>query len=142
MRIHIKVHAIARYLERIDGNYEHLNIYRKRHCKECLSLHEALRHYATNNKNEWAAKLRALVADATEEKSYINDTNFMSYYYEKYGYDRKFKFLINGNVLFVALIENGDMHIVTCMHPSWYNVSNKKKYKKSSQLTSSEKGID
>lgn len=58
-----------------------------------------------------------------EQKSYLNDTNFLSWFYEKYGYDKRFHFMLEGGMLFVTLeYGEGIRRVVTCF-PSHYHVA-------------------
>ena len=56
-----------------------------------------------------------LLEQADESKSFINNSGFMCWYYEKYGYDKRFQFLVNDGMLFVVVIEKGRKVVVTCV---------------------------
>jgi hypothetical protein len=54
----------------------------------------------------------AVLNDSIENKSIKNDTEYMVFLHEKYGYDKNFHFFINGDVLFVG-IDDGENKIIT-----------------------------
>lgn len=50
-----------------------------------------------------------------ENRSYTNNSEFMSWYYEKYGYDKRFEFLVHDDIVFVVVVEEGNKIVVTCV---------------------------
>lgn len=57
----------------------------------------------------------AVLDDTTENKSIKNDTAFMVYLHETYGYDKEFHFFINDDVLFIGVSDEVGKVITTTM---------------------------
>lgn len=55
--------------------------------------------------NERRSVAYRVLQDATIDKRFINDTRFMVYLREKYGFDNDLSFFRNGDVLFVGLVK-------------------------------------
>jgi hypothetical protein len=54
--------------------------------------------------------------EAVEVRSYLNNSGFMQWYYDKYGYKR-FEFLAYKNqILFVVVLDKGRKVVVTCVN--------------------------
>ncbi len=55
--------------------------------------------------------------DAIEDRAVKNNTAFMVYVNERYGFEKKYQFFVNGNVLFLGATntETGDQIIITTM---------------------------
>jgi len=60
-------------------------------------------------------ELARRVDEAVESRSYLNNSGFMQWYYEKYGFDKRFEFLVSDDILFVVVIDKGRKIIVTCV---------------------------
>ena len=75
-----------------------------------------LRDYVIRNVVEIDKEIRERVGRASEECSYLNDSNFLCYLYDKYGVDKHFKFMADGDALFV-LADKGNQNwiVITCM---------------------------
>lgn len=56
-----------------------------------------------------------VLSDAEEHKAVKNNTAFMVFLHEKYGFDKDFHFFVNGDVLFIGIIQNGKRLITTTM---------------------------
>lgn len=52
---------------------------------------------------------------STEDRSVINDTRFMQYTSEKYGFDKKISIFTNGDVVFLGVTADGRNAIVTTL---------------------------
>lgn len=65
--------------------------------------------------------MRGFLLNATVENRVINDTMFMQFLHEKYGFDKNFKFFANQNMLFIGVIDNGANYIVTVVNRSDYS---------------------
>lgn len=65
-------------------------------------------------------KLYEFLWNSTLENRVINDTMFMQYAYEKYGFDKQFKFFANGDMLFIGVIATDGNYIVTVVNRSTY----------------------
>jgi hypothetical protein len=62
--------------------------------------------------------------DAVEDKSVKNNTGFMVWLHEKYGFDRNFRFFVNGDVLFIGIqCPDKQNTIVTTVQKSTSNIS-------------------
>lgn len=62
--------------------------------------------------------LDKMIRNSREERRYLNDTRYMFYLHETYGYDARYEFLANteNNILFVVSLSSGFRKIVkTCM---------------------------
>lgn len=57
----------------------------------------------------------AVLDDAVEDRSFINNTARMVFLHEKYGYDRQYKIFINRHVLFIGVIEKNKKVIITTL---------------------------
>jgi hypothetical protein len=90
-----------------------------------LSMHACKRLYERHpgifadpqqvGKVRWTSAYKVL-DDCVEDKSVKNNTRFMVYLHEKYGYEKEFHFFVNGDVLFVGIVEaEGKKLITTCM---------------------------
>jgi hypothetical protein len=73
-------------------------------------------------KQRWDSAYKVL-DDSIEDNSVKNNTAFMVFLHEKYGYHKEFKFFMNGNVLFLGIIDNGKKLIVTTMDKATHNIS-------------------
>jgi hypothetical protein len=60
-------------------------------------------------------ELAKRIGSATENRSYLNNTGFMAWYYDKYGFDKKFEFLVHDDILFVVVVDKGKKVVVTCV---------------------------
>lgn len=65
--------------------------------------------------------MRDFLLNATVENRAINDTMFMQFLQEKYGFEKNFKFFANQNMLFIGVIDNGANCIVTVVNRSDYS---------------------
>ena len=62
-------------------------------------------------------KMYEFLWNSTIENRVINDTMFMQYVQEKYGYDKNLKFFANQDMLFIGVImANGGNYIVTVVN--------------------------
>jgi hypothetical protein len=61
-------------------------------------------------------EVNKILEDSQEDKSYLNNTSFMFYLQDLYGYDSRYEFRSNAayNVLFVIIIDKGRKVIKTC----------------------------
>ncbi len=83
-------------------------------CDRLYERHAHIFSYiAPHGKPRWETAYKVL-DDCVEDKSVKNNTGFMVYLHEKYGY-KDFKFFVNDDVLFVGIIEDGKKLITTCM---------------------------
>ena len=73
--------------------------------------------------------LNSAIENSTEERSFLNNTNYMTYVYEKYGY-RQYKFLRYEEMLFLTI----DNAVVTILEANRFPISIHKKYKKEQKI--------
>jgi len=57
---------------------------------------------------------------ATECRTYVNNSKLMQWYYEKYGFERRFEFLVHEDICFVAVEDHGKKIVVTCVSSREY----------------------
>ena len=74
------------------------------HAKQRI-LERHHRHLPPEAKSEAQLHLACenLLRGAEESKRHLNDQAFMLFYYEKYGYDKKYSFRTHKNMLFVIV---------------------------------------
>lgn len=72
-------------------------------------------------KSKWVAAY-AVLSDSIEDKSVKNNTAFMMFLHEEYGFDKDFHFFINCDVLFVGVIDRGASIITTTMICSQHHI--------------------
>lgn len=65
-------------------------------------------------------KMHELLWNSTIENRIINDTMFMQYLHEKYGYDKTMKFFANNNILFIGIMASDANVIVTVVNRDDY----------------------
>jgi hypothetical protein len=97
----VTFHACQRYVERFKNGLS-------------LKGEDDVKRYIRRNRDELSAEILKRVEKGTEHKSYINNLDYMTKMYEKYGYDHRFKFLVDKDVLFVIILDIGKQVVVTC----------------------------
>ena len=101
-------HVIDRLKERFDFNWE------------------------WDNRYEVYKQLDMILNDSKEDRSYLNNTKFLLYLRDLYGYDEQYEFIANAeyNLLFVVIRERGKKVVKTCwpLNSSQFNC--RKQYKK------------
>lgn len=68
--------------------------------------------------------LEYAISNATEEKSFLNNTSYMTYVYEKYGY-KKYNCLCYNNMLFLIV----DNVVITMLKVDCFPIKINKKFK-------------
>lgn len=54
--------------------------------------------------------------EAEENRSFVNNFSFMERYYSKYGFDKRFCFLVSNDIVFVCVADdNHGWVVVTCI---------------------------
>ena len=61
-------------------------------------------------------KMYDFLLNSTVENRVVNDTMFMQYVQEKYGYDKTLKFFANNDMLFIGVITESGNYIVTVVN--------------------------
>lgn len=106
-------HAKERYLER--KKYSHL-----RGDKLVLAVSHDLAFKQGRKLIE--DEMLACLCEAKEERWFINNTNIMGEYYEKYGY-KNFKFLVHEEITYVLVHEDGQDVVLTCIASSKHKIT-------------------
>lgn len=118
-KIYLTTHVKERFLQRTNKKYKHLQNCKlgETKCEDCRNLMADIRFEIRNKYKDVENEIHEVIKNAQEERSYLNNHGFMDWYYQKYGYDKRFKFLVepNCNLLFVVLIERGKEVAVTCV---------------------------
>jgi len=89
MKLVLTNHIVDRYLERFDPKEK--------------------------NKVQAAIKVTKLIREGVEDRSRLNDFNFMERFYERHGFDSDFKVVVNGNFVAIIVVENSKMVGITCI---------------------------
>lgn len=108
-------HARERYVERFTHKDAYAHLERCEGCPGCNSyIFDIERKLA--DKKSLTQTILERVSRAKETRVYANNPNLMESYYNKYGYDTRFRFLIDNDVVFVIIEYEVGHKIVTCMH--------------------------
>jgi len=108
-------HLRERFLQRTNKKFHHLQTCRKENCDECDDLREQIRFTLSTEGKQVDTEIARRLGLSEENRSYINNSGFMSWYYEKYGFDKRFQFLIHDEILFIVVIDKGKKVVVTCV---------------------------
>lgn len=111
----ITQHVRERFLQRKDKKYNHLQFCREDVCPHCEALLTAIRVEISFERQKIDDEIRERVDRAEEDRACLNNSGFMAWYYEKYGFDKRFEFLIDDDLLFVVIHDEGSKVIVTCV---------------------------
>lgn len=104
-----------RFVERTDKKFNHLKKCSASNCDLCYTLINKIQFEINLNSNKIDKEIYRRLNLAEESRSCINNTNYMNWYQEKYGYDKGFEFLVHEDIVFVIVIDNGKKVIVTCV---------------------------
>ena len=111
---------------------------KEKNCNECKKISKCINAEIYAKRKEIDQAIYQRINDAEENKSYLNNTQFMSRYYDKYGYDHRFEFLVDQEIVFVVVIEYGEKIVVTCVsaktHIVGKNHNAKVRFKKKNQI--------
>lgn len=108
-------HLRRRFLQRTDKKFTHLDQCRSPDCETCQQQTDEILQDLAANGRQINSEIANRLDQAEENRSYLNNTGFMSWYYDKYGYDKRFEFLIHEDILFVVVWDNGKKIVVTCV---------------------------
>lgn len=114
----ITTHARERYVERFSAESEqfaHLSSCRQNECETCRDLTFNLNSLVKGKRQMWDKILQAKLKDAEEIKIFQNNAVFMSKMYANYGCDKRYRFLVEGRILFVICVDGGRDVVKTCM---------------------------
>ena len=125
----LTTHLRERFIQRSNPKkYLHLKYCTISNCEICLKLNNDCK--SEINKDRWKidAEIYRRIEESTIDKSYTNNSEFMSKFYEKYGFDKRFEFLLHEDLLFVAVLDQGRHVIVTCL-PSKTHIAGRTRIK-------------
>lgn len=108
-------HLRERYVQRTQKKYTHLQQCRITDCPTCRDLDIESKLEAETNRAKLDVEIAQRIEESDENRSYLNNTGFMQWYHEKYGYDKRFQFLVHGDLLFVVVEDRGKKIVVTCV---------------------------
>lgn len=108
-------HLRERFLQRTNKKYSHLQTCKAKECIICDQLKDEIKKEVEANRRTIDAEISRRLEASDENKAYLNNTGFMEWYYEKYGYDKRFEFLVHEEILFVVVLERSRKVIVTCV---------------------------
>lgn len=107
-------HLRERFVQRTQKKYDHIKYCREENCEHCQNLIQEAKTEVYSKRRELDRELAKRIEAAEEDRSYINNTEFMSRYYERYGYEKRFEFLTHEDVVFVVVVDGGKKVVVTC----------------------------
>ena len=113
-------HVRERFIQRDNKKFDHLNHCYKKFCATCDELIKKIHNEIIYNVCSLDEKIYARLDLSEEDRSHINNTNFMNWYYEKYGYERKFELLIHENIAFIVIFDKDKKIVVTCIKSKTY----------------------
>ena len=108
-------HLRERYVQRTNKKYDHMQECREEGCELCSRLKIDIKYECDGRWDELNEEILDRMIGAEEDKWYTNNTGFMEWYYMKYGYDKRFHFLHDKDILFVVIEDRGKQIGVTCM---------------------------
>ena len=108
-------HLRERYLERTRNKYKHLRICRKDSCERCRNLIMDIKEELADRR-KIDLEIASRINQAIECRAYLNDSEFMSWYYKKYGTDQRFEFLADKDICFVVVHGGNRKVVVTCVY--------------------------
>lgn len=107
-------HLRERFIQRSDKKYVHLQHCREEDCPICRDMQAEIKS-RLEVRRPIDIELARRIGEAEENRSYLNNSGFMTWYYEKYGFDKKFEFLVHEDMLFVVIVDKGKKVVVTCV---------------------------
>jgi hypothetical protein len=137
-RIILTTHVRERFLQRTNKKYNHLDDCYVKDCPKCQELSDEVKQIAESCKFQINNDIWDRLCEAEEERSYLNNTVFMAWYYNKYGYDKTFEFLIDKNILFVVVHDVGRKVAVTCISSKHHVIGKNHKKNKFSHIKKKE----
>lgn len=108
-------HLRERFVQRSHKKFNHLQNCREEGCGHCQQLSKDIRHELEFNREGVDAEIARRIGESDENRSYLNNTGFMQWYFEKYGFDKRFQFLLHEDLLFVVVEDRGKKIVVTCV---------------------------
>ena len=84
-------------------------------CERCKELKTEIITELNRCRRPVDAELARRLDEADENRSYLNNSGFMEWYWNKYGFDKGFEFLVHDDLVFVVVVDNGVKTVVTCV---------------------------
>jgi len=110
-RVFFTRHCQERLLQRRHKKFKHLDKCKKKNCADCDLHKKQIYDYINDHKKEINIEIRESLANGHEDRSLINNTEFMLAYYDRYGVDHHFSFIHHDDLMFVLV----DNTVVTCV---------------------------
>ena len=107
-------HLRERFVQRSDKKFQHLQSCQEEDCPMCRDMKAEIKAQL-EIRRPIDRELARRIGEAEENRSYLNNSGFMAWYYEKYGFDKKFEFLVHEDMLFVVIVDKGKKVVVTCV---------------------------
>lgn len=104
-----------------------------------IFTHHVLKRYnerfmkGSPNQEEVIKELANLIRHGEDNKAIFNDTSFIAYMYERYGYEHKWRFIQDGDVILVCKLQRGVFVVVTtydATNSSQKHINHKRKLNK------------
>ena len=134
-------HLRERFVQRSNKKFEHMQSCKIQNCTICANCKIEINHIISSKCQDLDDVIYNNLEQSKENRCYINNSSFMENYYNKYGYDQKFEFLVFGKILFVVVWEKNQKIVVTCMsskdHIAGKGHVNKINFKKTNHFNSS-----
>jgi hypothetical protein len=108
-------HLRGRFIERTQKRYKHLRECQFEYCPTCVALRDEIKKRLDPEREEINENIYQRLDLAEEDRSYLNNSGFLGWYYNKYGYDKSFEFLVHDDLLFVVIHDEGKRMVVTCV---------------------------
>lgn len=121
-------HLRERYVERSNPKFLHLENCRQSACPTCLNLAYEIDAMVRNEWRQIDSQITEDLQKTKEDRSFINNTEFMSRYYQRYGYDERFTFLKGEKLVFVV-IEKPDCSLIATCIPAKRHIAGQKRMK-------------
>lgn len=115
-------HLRERFIQRTEKRYNHLRTCKSIDCDFCRNLVMEIQE-KLKVRRPIDIEISRRINAAVECRAYINDSTFMQSYYEKYGFDRRFKLLVHEDILFVVVMDEGKKVVVTCLCAKTYKAT-------------------
>lgn len=128
-------HLRERYLQRAYKKFAPLE-YLSPHHPEHKELIQDMLYELRTKGQEYDREMLQRLRNAKEVRSHLNNSEFMAHYYDKYGTDKRFQFLVDDDILFVIVIDDGQKVVVTCVRSKDHiagRIANRPKFKKKEQ---------
>lgn len=122
-------HLRERFVQRSNKKFEHIQFCKIENCETCKNLKIEINHIISSKCHDLDDMIYDNLEQSKENRCYINNSIFMENYYNKYGYDQKFEFLVFGKILFVVVWEKKRKIVVTCVSAK-YHIAGKSHFNK------------